>query len=63
MKEQSQTKRRVASEYQNSHDVMCKKVMKAVVIRNREVRYMRELLEKFVIIAEETENLNIELKQ
>ena len=47
MKKQSQTEQMVASVYQDSDDIFYKKVIEAVVIGNREVRCMKELLEKF----------------
>ena len=56
-KKQSVTER-TASVYQTSYDVFCKKVIEEEVIRNKEVRHMRELLQKFVIIAKDTENVD-----
>ena len=49
--------------YEKSYDVFCKKVIEMEVIGNKQIKYMKDLLEKFVIIAKDTENvdLNIEL--
>ena len=62
-KKQSETERST-SVYEKSYDVFCKKVIEMEVIGNKQKKYMKDLLEKFVIIAKDTENvvhLNIEL--
>ena len=41
-----------------SYDVFCKKVIEMEVIRNKQIKYMKDLLEKFVIIAKDTENVD-----
>ena len=41
--------------YKKSYDA---KVIETEVIGNKQIRYMKDLLEKFVIIAKETENVD-----
>jgi hypothetical protein len=40
------------------HDVLCKKVMETEVIRKKQIKYIKDLLEKFVLIAKDTENVD-----
>ena len=47
-----------ASVYEKSYDVSCKKVIEMEVIGNKQIKYMKDLLEKFVIIAKDTENVD-----
>jgi hypothetical protein len=47
-----------ASVYEKSYDVFCKKVIEMEVIGNKQIKYMKDLLEKFVIIAKDTENVD-----
>jgi hypothetical protein len=49
-KKQSETERST-SVYEKSYDVFCKKVIETEVIGNKQIKYMKDLLEKFVIIA------------
>ena len=44
--------------YEKSYDVFCKKVIEMEVIGNKQIKYMKDLLEKFVIIAKDTENVD-----
>ena len=44
--------------YEKSYDVFCKKVIEMEVIGNKRIKYMKDLLEKFVIIAKDTENVD-----
>ena len=44
--------------YEKSYDVSCKKVIEMEVIGNKQIKYMKDLLEKFVIIAKDTENVD-----
>ena len=46
------------SVYEKSYDVFCKKVIEMEVIGNKQKKYMKDLLEKFVIIAKDTENVD-----
>ena len=46
------------SVYEKSYDVFCKKVIETEVIGNKQIKYMKDLLEKFVIIAKHTENVD-----
>ena len=41
-----------------SYDVFCKKLIEMEVIGNKQIKYMKDLLEKFVIIAKDTENVD-----
>ena len=52
-KKQSETERST-SVYEKSYDVFCKKVIEMEVIGNKQKKYMKDLLEKFVIIAKDT---------
>ena len=45
--------------YEKSYDVFCKKVIEMEVIGNKQIKYMKDLLEKFVIIAKDTENVDV----
>ena len=55
---QSETERST-SVYEKSYDVFCKKVIETGVIENKQIKYMKDLLEKFVIIAaKDTENVD-----
>ena len=56
-KKQSETERST-SVYEKSYDVFCKKVIETEVIGNKQIKYMKDLLEKFVIIAKDTENMD-----
>ena len=56
MKKQSKTER--STSVYKSYDVFCEKVIKAAVIKNKQKKYMKHLLEKFVIIAKDTENVD-----
>ena len=56
-KKQSETERST-SVYEKSYDVFCKKVIETEVIGNKQIKYMKDLLEKFVIIAKDTENVD-----
>ena len=56
-KKQSETERST-SVYEKSYDVFCKKVIEMEVIGNKQIKYMKDLLEKFVIIAKDTENVD-----
>ena len=49
---------RSASIYAKSYDVFCKKVIETEVIGDRQIKYMKDLLEKFVTIAKDTENVD-----
>ncbi|XP_028413789.1 uncharacterized protein LOC114536635 [Dendronephthya gigantea] len=55
-KKQLETER--STVYEKSYDVFCKKVIETEVIANKQIRYMKDLLEKFVIIAKDTENVD-----
>ena len=57
MKKKSETERST-SVYDKSYDVFCKKVIETEVIGNKQIKYMKDLLEKFVIIAKDTENVD-----
>ena len=46
------------TQYEKSYDVFCKKVIEMEVIGNKQIKYMKDLLEKFVIIAKDTENVD-----
>jgi hypothetical protein len=54
---QSETER-PTSVYEKSYDVFCKKVIETEIIGNKQIKYMKDLLEKFVIIAKDTENVD-----
>ncbi len=56
-KERSETEKST-SVYEKSYDVFCKKVIETEVIGNKQIKYMNELLEKFVTIARDTENVD-----
>ncbi len=56
-KERSETEKST-SVYEKSYDVFCKKVIETEVIGNKQMKYMNELLEKFVTIARDTENVD-----
>ena len=57
MKKQSETEIST-SVYEKSYDVFCEKVIETEVIKNKQIKYMRDLLKKFVIIAKDTENVD-----
>ena len=44
--------------HEKSYDVFCKKVIEMEVIGNKQIKYMKDLLEEFVIIANDTENVD-----
>ena len=56
-KDQSEPKRSV-SMYEKSYDVFCKEVIETDVIREKEIMYMKDILEKFVPIAKVIENVD-----
>ena len=56
-KNQSETERST-SVYEKSYDVFCKKVIETEVVGNKKIKYRKDLLEKFVIIAKDTENVD-----
>ena len=57
MKKQSETEIST-SVYEKSYDVFCEKVIETEVIKNKQIKYMKDLLKKFVIIAKDTENVD-----
>jgi hypothetical protein len=57
VKKQSETERST-SVYDKSYDVFCKTVIEMEVIRHKQIKYMKDLLEKFVTIARNTENVD-----
>jgi predicted secreted Zn-dependent protease len=44
--------------YERSYDVFCKEVVETEIIKGKAIMYMMHLLEKFVVIAKETENVD-----
>ena len=56
MKKQSETEIST-SVYEKSYDVFCEKVIEEV-IKNKQIKYMKDLLKKFVVIAKDTENVD-----
>ena len=44
--------------YERSYNVFCKEVVETEIIKGKAIMYMMHLLEKFVVIAKETENVD-----
>ena len=49
---------RSASVYAKSYDVFRKKVIEMEIIEDKQIKYMEDLLEKFVTIAKDTGNVD-----
>ena len=56
-KDQSESKRSV-SVYEKSYDVFCKEVIETEVIGDTKIMYLKDILEKFVLIAKVIENVD-----
>jgi hypothetical protein len=46
------------SVYEMSYGIFCKEVIEPEIIKRKEIRYMKDLLLKFIAIAKDTENVD-----
>lgn len=49
---------RCTPQYEKSFDIFCEKVIDTEVINERQIKYMKDLLQKFIFIAQKTENVD-----
>ena len=49
---------RCAPQYEKSFEIFCEKVIDTEVINDKQIKYMKDLLQQFVVIAQKTENVD-----